>query len=397
MKKGLLSLLFILFANVFSGAEVYFSFIPAGKFRIIERSDYRLKENGIYKGHIYNENRGILNASRQDDGSYRISGNYYVFEELTRDGFKKASKIDEINRSEYTLYTSGEMIIGRDEVYPLIRSFPSYTSDPLMKGDSWLAFSEKVVLHKGTVTRFPVYCEYIYEGMSRYQGEDVHSIRAKYAVRYRRGDDPDGNPLLKNISGTHDVSIIISAQNGEPILIRDTMREIHSFTDGQSLEKNGFILTFFKGVTGMDQADMAEKLIYDLKKDLGDNISDDISLSEGDDGLLLTLKNLHFEADQAILLPDDIPLLDSLAESLKKIDNRSFLVKGHTADVGTRESQFELSIDRALMVVNELIKRGVAEDRFLYMGMGGTEPVASNDTDEGRAENRRVELLIMED
>ncbi|MBB6481081.1 OmpA family protein [Spirochaeta isovalerica] len=397
MKRGIIPLLFVFLFSASLDSEVYFSFVPAGKYRVIERSDYRLRQNGTYKGHIYNENRGILSADLQSDGSYRVSATYYVFEELTRDGSRQASKVDEINRSDFTLYTSGEMIIDRNETYPLIRSFPSYTSDPVAKGDSWLAFSEKVVLHKGTVTRFPVYCEYVYEGLSRYQGQDVHSIRAKYAVRYNQGDDPDGNPELKNISGTHDVSIIISAFDGEPILIRDNMREIHQFTDGQSLEKNGFILTFFKGVRGLDRANMAEKLMADLQSDLGDDISGDISLSQKDEGLLLTLKNLHFLPDQAVLLADDVPLLDSLARYLKTVDDRSFLVKGHTADVGTRESQFELSIDRAVVVVNELIKRGIGEDRFLYMGMGGTEPVASNDSEEGRAENRRVEILIMED
>jgi len=397
MNKGLIPVIFALLFSFSAGAEVYFSFIPEGKYRVTERSNYRVKENGRYKGHVYNENRAILNASPQDDGSYGVKGSYYVFEELTHDGSRQASRVDEVNRAEFKLFTSGEMITGREQVYPLIRSFPSYVSEPVSKGESWLAFSEVVVLHGEIATRVRVYCEYVYEGLGRYNSEEVHTIRAKYAVRYKQGDDPDGNPMLKNVSGTHDVTIILSALDGSPVLIRDNMRELHTFTDGRTLEKNGFVLTFFKGVKGLEQADMADKLVSNLKRDLGDNIAGDISVAEGEEGLLLTLKNLHFVPDKAELLPVDIPLLDSLAAYLKTVPERSFFVKGHTADVGTMESQLELSIERAMVVVRELVQRGLSEDRFLYMGFGGTEPLGDNSTEEGRAANRRVEILIMED
>lgn len=393
----MLTFVFLLLTTLYAQDGVFFSFIPGEKYRVIERSNYRVRQNGRYKGHVYNENRGIFKASAAGDGSYDVSGAYYVFEELTRDGSRNASKVDEINSSDFTLYSSGQMILDRGEVYPLMRSFPNYSNEPMKKGDSWLAFSEKVVLRGSTVTVFPVYCEYVYEGLSKYNGEDVHKIRAKYATRYNQGDDPDGDPTLKNISGTHDVSIILSAESGEPILYRDNMKELHTYTDGGTLEKNGFILTFFKGVRGMEQAVLAEQLVDELTEDLGEDILEDIDVSEQEDGLLLTLKDLHFLPDQAVLLAQDVPLLDSLADYLKSVDERSFLVKGHTADVGTAESQFELSIERAMVVVQELVKRGIREDRFMYMGMGGTQPVASNDTDEGRAANRRVEILILED
>lgn len=397
MKKAWLLIFFLLYSLNFLSGQVFFSFKPDEKYRVIERSDYRIRENGSYKGHIYKENRGILKAELQTDGSYMVSGDYYVFEELTRGGSRSASKVNEINQSSFTLFTNGQMLTGRDLVYPLLRSFPSYTDEAMVKGETWLAFSEKVVLREETVTRFPVYCEYVYEGPGQYKGEDSYSIQAKYAIRYNHGDDPDGDPLLKSISGTHDVTLIISAETGEPILIRDNMKEFHSYTNGNTLEKNGFILTFFKGVTGLDKAGIAERLKEELKQNLGDNLARDVALEDREDGLLLTLKNLHFLPDKAVLLPQDIPLLDLLADSLKTIENRSFLVKGHTADVGSSESQFELSINRSLVVVRELIERGIPEDRILYMGMGGTEPVAANNTEAGRASNRRVEILIMED
>jgi OOP family OmpA-OmpF porin len=175
---------------------------------------------------------------------------------------------------------------------------------------------------------------------------------------------------------------------GKPILIRDNMRELHTFYNGGTLEKTGFILTFFKGVEGMEKGQLARKLRDEL---------DDVEISESDEGLMLILKQLHFVPDQAVILGEDVMLLDSIAESLKSIEERTFFVKGHTADIGSVESQMSLSLDRALAVVGELVKRGISEDRVIYIGRGGLDPLASNDTEEGRARNRRVEIVIMED
>ncbi len=393
MKKLLAIVIFISLFSLYGQSEVFFSVLPDTQYRIIERSDYRIRVNGEYKGHVYNENRGILKVQREDNGSFSVNGTFYVFEELTKDGSRRASKVDEINRTSFSLYSSGEMIIDKSFSYPLLRSFPNYGSEAFVKGDKWRAFSEKVVLQNNTVTMFPTYCEYTYDGIGTYNGIDVHKIRAKYAVRYNLGDDPEGNEALKNISGTHDVSIILEVETGRPILFRDNMREMHSFTNGGTLEKTGFTLTFFKGITGMEKGQLADRLLDDLGRD----ILDEVDISESDEGLVLSLNQLHFVPDQAVILDEDKSLLDSIAQALKKIEGRTFFVKGHTADIGTSESQIELSLQRAFVVVGELVKRGIPEDRFLYAGMGGTQALATNETEEGRAQNRRVEIVILED
>jgi outer membrane protein OmpA-like peptidoglycan-associated protein len=143
----------------------------------------------------------------------------------------------------------------------------------------------------------------------------------------------------------------------------------------------------------MEKGQLAQR----LKDEIDDSLFKDIEISESEEGLTLVLKQLHFVPDQAVILGEDAPLLDSIADSLKKIPERTFFVKGHTADIGTVESQMKLSLDRALVVVRELIKRGISEDRFIYTGRGGLDPLDTNDTEEGRARNRRVEIIIMED
>ncbi len=69
---------------------------------------------------------------------------------------------------------------------------------------------------------------------------------------------------------------------------------------------------------------------------------------------------------------------------------------GHTADIGSEESQYVLSVERARVIIQEMVERGIPADRFIYEGKGGTEPIAPNDTEEGKAKNRRVEFVILD-
>ncbi len=119
-------------------------------------------------------------------------------------------------------------------------------------------------------------------------------------------------------------------------------------------------------------------------------------MEQRDEGVSVTLQKIHFIPDSPEILPDERSRLDGLYKTLSKIDDRTFLVVGHTADVGTEESQVALSIERAKTVIDELVERGIASDRFIYTGKGGSEPVAPNDTEENMAKNRRVEIIILD-
>ena len=75
--------------------------------------------------------------------------------------------------------------------------------------------------------------------------------------------------------------------------------------------------------------------------------------------------------------------------------DRSFLVEGHTAaSVGS--DGIELSELRAKRIIDEMVKRGISVQRFIYKGWGNAKPVASNANESGRARNRRVEITILE-
>ena len=109
-------------------------------------------------------------------------------------------------------------------------------------------------------------------------------------------------------------------------------------------------------------------------------------------GDTVTLKNIFFETAKATLLETSLAELDRLAEALQRHPGLRLEVGGHTDAVGSDEDNMLLSERRAKAVYDYLLLRGIDADRLTYRGYGESRPVATNDTPEGRAANRRTTL-----
>jgi outer membrane protein OmpA-like peptidoglycan-associated protein len=107
----------------------------------------------------------------------------------------------------------------------------------------------------------------------------------------------------------------------------------------------------------------------------------------------LVLEGVNFEFDKAVIRPQDYPILDQNIVALKEWGDVDVEVAGHTCSIGTEEYNLGLSQRRAEAVRNYLVSKGVSADRLTVRGYGESRPIASNDTREGRAQNRRVELV----
>lgn len=113
-------------------------------------------------------------------------------------------------------------------------------------------------------------------------------------------------------------------------------------------------------------------------------------------GMVITLSgSVLFATNQSKLLPGAAQRLEEVANALTRGDPESKItIEGYTDSRGTREHNMALSEKRAETVKNQLVSRGVAADRITTVGKGPDEPVASNQTPEGRANNRRVEIIV---
>ncbi|HEX6259991.1 MAG TPA: OmpA family protein [Woeseiaceae bacterium] len=121
---------------------------------------------------------------------------------------------------------------------------------------------------------------------------------------------------------------------------------------------------------------------------------EELSARETDRGLVVTLGDLLFETGKSELKGGAAGNLNKLAIFLSEYPDRSVLIEGHTDDVGSDESNFNLSQRRANSVQSYLVGQGIAAARLSTSGLGEGAPVAGNDTTTGRQQNRRVEVII---
>jgi outer membrane protein OmpA-like peptidoglycan-associated protein len=139
-----------------------------------------------------------------------------------------------------------------------------------------------------------------------------------------------------------------------------------------------------------EEAEKAKAEVDELLRQLSD-----LKAKQTERGIVLTMGDVLFAFDKATLSPGAFRNVDKLADFLQKHPNRSVLIEGHTDNVGSDQYNLDLSEKRANAVKNALVAIGVAEERITTKGYGEKYPVASNNTSDGRQQNRRVEVVIL--
>jgi len=141
------------------------------------------------------------------------------------------------------------------------------------------------------------------------------------------------------------------------------------------------------------RAALAEEINTILKKlNIGDTVAE-----ATDEGVMIRLSNIQFEPDSTVLMTSERQKIVEIANILKNFPGRKIQVAGHTAAAGSVEGQHTISLGRAKVIADYLVSLGAckAED-IVTVGFDAERPIASNDTAEGRARNRRVEITILE-
>lgn len=112
-------------------------------------------------------------------------------------------------------------------------------------------------------------------------------------------------------------------------------------------------------------------------------------------GRSIRLNNIFFDTGKSELRPESAPELDRLVTTLNETPKMVIEVRGHTDNTGSDELNAKLSQDRADAVREYFISKGIEPDRVASKGFGESKPIATNDTDAGRQQNRRVEFVIV--
>jgi outer membrane protein OmpA-like peptidoglycan-associated protein len=109
----------------------------------------------------------------------------------------------------------------------------------------------------------------------------------------------------------------------------------------------------------------------------------------------IVLRGVHFDFNKSDIRPDSRPVLDEAVDALKENTAVRISVEGHTDAIGSDLYNEKLSVRRAEAVFRYLANHGIAPERMGVIGYGKSRPVADNETESGRAQNRRVELRVV--
>jgi outer membrane protein OmpA-like peptidoglycan-associated protein len=119
------------------------------------------------------------------------------------------------------------------------------------------------------------------------------------------------------------------------------------------------------------------------------------TMKEDNRGTVITIPGgVLFESGKSVLFPTAQEKLNQVADALLQNRDSTMVVEGHTDSQGNDDANMKLSQDRANSVREYLVSRGVATDRITSVGKGETTPIADNKSPEGRANNRRVEIVV---
>ena len=190
----------------------------------------------------------------------------------------------------------------------------------------------------------------------------------------------------------------------DPIISRNDALKILSIPENIQLLNEGRVVILLDQerlilpVATPSKDDAYYVVLRDLKKFIYDDKVQDVEIRDDARGIQISVQNLQFVADSSELLAEEEPRLNELAEMIRTaVESQEYTVtvEGHTASVGKPTGELNLSIERALAIIQAMEKRGIDTSQFTYRGYGGTVPLGDNDTAEGRAMNRRVEIMII--
>ena len=213
-------------------------------------------------------------------------------------------------------------------------------------------------------------------------GKEVHWEGKVYSYGYSRKDG--GRPIsMLQIVRNHETAI---KRAGGKVLGGDARRLAAEIRKEGALT-GVYVEAFNDGMnyslTIVESQAMQQEVVADAKAMRNDLAATGKTIVHG----------IYFDTASSTIKPESEPALVEMVKLLVGSPALKVYVVGHTDNVGSLESNLKLSADRAAAVVKALAARGVAASRLKSGGVGPYSPVASNDTDEGKAKNRRVEFV----
>lgn len=351
-------------------------------------------------------------TSVKDDGSGNLNATFMSSENSTTARNGAHFEWGEEYKSAFTRNPRGIYTIDDSFFMPVVRDCPIFPNQKINVGDVWNAEGHEAHDLRRTFQipkpfKVPFDAQYEYRGIQKNaDGRIFHVIEVVYNLYF---ESPKLN--LQNQYGN--ISALASELLQSPkitqgyshqILYWDNTRgELDHYTEDFKIHIETFYGNTFDFI-GSAEAEVTDftrtnndETVEKIKESVEHLGLENVSVKKGKKGLTISLDKIQFLADSAILQQSEKDKLYKIADILKNFNN-DLLVTGHTALRGNKKDRLQLSNERAQAVADFLISLGVRDSYHVFtQGKGATEPIATNQTEEGRIKNRRVEITLMDE
>jgi len=299
--------------------------------------------------------------------------------------------------SEFERDRLGRITIDKKYFMPVVRDVPVFSGKNIQPGEKWSYNGHEVHDFRDSFGipepyRIPFTAYYVYLGNREWKGNTYPA----FSVNYRVQSQPRavrGRIWPRRVMGESDQVVYWDSDQGQAVAYSENFNYIFELSNGRTIEYRGSAEAEIVESQRMDKEKIAEEIAEEISRL---KIAD-VSVRVADEGITLSLDNIQFQADTAIMLPGEREKLDKVVDILRRYQERDILVGGHTALAGTAEGRMQLSAERAAVVADHIInQKARTPDRVVVRGYGADKPLADNRTEEGMRKNRRVEITILE-
>lgn len=282
---------------------------------------------------------------------------------------------------------------------PNLQSLPSFPRNSIDPGSTWTSPAvvtydlSKFGLNDPLKLEVPV--NYRLLGIVEKDGRSYYHIKAEWYPFHVLEQKDAKRTGISRLSGSSSMDLFWDNRAGSPKTFTLNEETQYRFTDNTSLLYRRETNEEFKTVTDI----IREKIIKQLTDQIASQKVADVVVKQSNEGIVLSVEDVQFEAESAVLTEGEKIKLTNIGKILSTLKDRKLSIIGHAANpAGSNEEELmTLSASRARSVADFLIQSGIRQEgSVVSSGMGGTKPVASNDTPEGRKKNRRVEIVILD-
>jgi outer membrane protein OmpA-like peptidoglycan-associated protein len=284
-----------------------------------------------------------------------------------------------------------------------LHDFPVFPDNDLKIGDSWISTSlfNMTLYDPANIIGVKMEIQYRVIGIEKNENDDIVLISANAVfVKDKNAEILSLFGVLK-LGGYCNFLVKFNRTKGVLYSIDETFDYFYVSFDMSVVELSGRSSSSTKFQTKSSVSDRTFQTDDNVPEIIKfDNPDKDIKVVvEKDNSILITLVNLRFLSDSKILLDNEKEKLDLIANVIKsKYVEKRIVVIGHAASTGKPKTEMILSEERAMEVIDYLVKKhGLKKELFSFEGKGSTEQIGDNSAESGKAMNRRVEIRILPD